>query len=205
MLRVRIAVKMGCPWISQLTQKYGGVTLLQCVPRATQNGVSALVKVKSSVKVEEIEETVRQVNSIEEASFTQINKGVFLGIVRTNSCPCANTVLPHYNFIRAISEHDGFLRWTLLVSNGRSLSRLTSHLQRRKIEYKVEEVAKVDAGSPLTAKQEQILNMALNLGFYNVPRKIGLDELARLSGTSPRAVSEVLRRAHRNLVEQAIG
>ena len=140
---------------------------------------------KSPVKAEEIEETVRQVNSVEEASFTQINKGVFLGIVRTNSCPCANTILPHYDFVRAISEHDGFLRWTLLVSNGMSLERLTSYLQRRKIEYKVEEVAMLDAGWPLTAKQKQILNIALNLGFYHLHRKIGLDELALLSGTSP--------------------
>ena len=86
-----------------------------------------------------------------------------------------------------------------------SLERLTSYLQRRKIEYKVEEVAMLDAGWPLTAKQKQILNIALNLGFYHLHRKIGLDELALLSGTSPRAVSEVLRKANRNLVEQTIG
>jgi predicted DNA binding protein len=71
----------------------------------------------------------------------------------------------------------------------------------------IEEVVQLREGEAmprLKPRQEQLLLAAPELGYYEVPKRVGTWELAELFGVSPRAVSEVLRRAHKKLVESAL-
>ncbi|MFC5970552.1 helix-turn-helix domain-containing protein [Halomarina salina] len=57
----------------------------------------------------------------------------------------------------------------------------------------------------LTAKQEQMLALASDRGYFDVPRKTDLDELADELGISHQAASERLRRAMDILVGRSVG
>jgi len=56
----------------------------------------------------------------------------------------------------------------------------------------------------LTERQYTCLMRALEEGYYNVPRDISARELAELLSVSHQAVSERLRRGHRNLISNAL-
>lgn len=57
---------------------------------------------------------------------------------------------------------------------------------------------------PITARQRDILVVALAEGYYEVPRRISQTGLARLLGMSPAALSETLRRAEGNMIRAQI-
>ncbi len=56
----------------------------------------------------------------------------------------------------------------------------------------------------LTEKQEELLSVAYEAGYFNVPRGISQDELAEKLGVSKSAVSQRLRRAMNELCETSL-
>jgi len=206
MFKVTLSIEQTCPWIAHLARRYGAdVRLLQCVPKAVREGTSALARIEGLLgDPDEIRDSVREVPSVEDANFMRLRPGVLLGMVTTRSCPCSATALPNSNVLQAVVQDDGRLKWTLLLSRQQDLTALAQSLERRRIGFRIEEVAGLKAPWSLTNRQEQMLRAALELGFYNVPRKIGLRDLSRLFKVSPRAVSEVLRRAHGRLVSHVL-
>ena len=57
----------------------------------------------------------------------------------------------------------------------------------------------------LTPRQREILSLAWNLGYFDVPARVGLQKIADLTGLSRNAVSQHLRRAVRNLLRARMG
>jgi predicted DNA binding protein len=53
----------------------------------------------------------------------------------------------------------------------------------------------------LTEKQEKVFWLLLKWGFFDYPRKVGLQELSTKIGTSPSSLSEMIRRGTRRLLE----
>ena len=56
----------------------------------------------------------------------------------------------------------------------------------------------------LTKKQEEILNLALNNGYYEYPRKISLDKLTVLTKTSFSTIQEHIRKAENKILNFVI-
>lgn len=71
------------------------------------------------------------------------------------------------------------------------------------VPYTVKEVRKGALGGSdngLTREQRALLRMAFELGYYEVPARVNLTQLARYSGVSKAAMSKKLRRAERKLL-----
>ena len=58
--------------------------------------------------------------------------------------------------------------------------------------------------SPLTDKQGEALELAFEQGYYEIPRDTTAKEFAEAVGISHQALSERLRRAHKNLAENTV-
>jgi len=203
MLQVSLIVELQCPWLSYINHQ-GKFTILQCIPRG--KGVSTLAKIEGpSWDSEKITKIILKHPSVKKAKFVALNSSQFLGLVETQFCPCSLTILPNYNILRVNSEGEDKLRWTLLLDGYRSFRKLLSLLDKQRINYKIDEIVKVkEKKFLLTPKQEEILRICLDLGFYDIPRKIELKDLAKILGISARALSERIRRAHKRLVLKAI-
>ena len=57
----------------------------------------------------------------------------------------------------------------------------------------------------LSAKQHEALRVGWDSGYFNVPRKVGIEELSEALGISHQAASERLRRGHASLIREAFG
>jgi predicted DNA binding protein len=59
------------------------------------------------------------------------------------------------------------------------------------------------AAAELTARQREVLSLAWNLGYFDIPARVGLHKVAELTGLSRNSVSQHLRRALRHILEQS--
>ncbi len=57
----------------------------------------------------------------------------------------------------------------------------------------------------LTARQREVLSLAWNLGYFDVPARVGLGKIASLSGMSRNTVSQHLRRGLRRVLRERFG
>lgn len=57
----------------------------------------------------------------------------------------------------------------------------------------------------LTDKQHEALRVGWDLGYFDVPRRIGIEELSDELGVTHQAVSERLRRGQATLIQEALG
>ncbi|MCS7127031.1 MAG: helix-turn-helix domain-containing protein [Thaumarchaeota archaeon] len=208
MLRVRARMLIACPWAQRLRALGSSCELVMCVPKVKSLGVSALVKVKSAaLSAGELSEKVSAVPGVEHAVFFEgVEAGSYVGLVRTKACACARSGVP-FNRLLTAKETAGGVTFELLFQDPNEFSDFVRESNARGYSVSVEEVKQVAAEQPatqLTKTQMQLLAAALHMGFYEVPKKAGTRELAELFGTSPRAISEVIRRAHKKLVSSTI-
>lgn len=97
-------------------------------------------------------------------------------------------------------------RWTvkLLFHDRESVSTCHEILERYEFETDVTRISGVDdlstAGTPLTETQYETICKAHELGYFDVPRGVTLEELASELDVSHQALSERLRRSHAALV-----
>ena len=69
---------------------------------------------------------------------------------------------------------------------------------------RVRRSAAADAGD-LTARQREVLSLAWNLGYFDIPARVGLDKIASLTGMSRNTVSQHLRRGMRRILRERLG
>jgi len=97
---------------------------------------------------------------------------------------------------------DGAATWELTTSPDR-LSELGEHLDEADFEYDLESVVEIgssEADRLLTPRQREVLTVAIEEGYYAVPREASLTDVARKLGVSKSACSDVLHRAESNIV-----
>ncbi|HYM40616.1 MAG TPA: helix-turn-helix domain-containing protein [Thermoplasmata archaeon] len=62
-----------------------------------------------------------------------------------------------------------------------------------------------ETGGDLTARQREVLSLAWNLGYFDIPARVGLDKIASLTGMSRNTVSQHLRRGLRRILRERLG
>ncbi len=197
-----------CPWSQFLRSRGLKSNIVRCVPNQGTGGVTALVKVRAErIGADEVTQIVGSANGVTGARFLRSHDGSSLiGLVRTSRCMCALSGIPLRKVV-GVSEDEKGVRVKILLDEPSELNDLIREITARGFKPSIEEVVQLRGGEvmpKLKPKQEQLLVAALELGYYEVPKKVGTRELAELFGVSPRAISEVLRRAHKRLVEQAL-
>ncbi|WP_228546114.1 helix-turn-helix domain-containing protein [Halegenticoccus tardaugens] len=100
------------------------------------------------------------------------------------------------------SVRDGTAIWELTTSSDR-LSDLGEHLDEAGIECELQSVVEIgssEADRLLTPRQRQVLTVAIEAGYYTVPREVTLTEVAEELGVSKSTCSEILHRCESNIV-----
>ena len=90
-------------------------------------------------------------------------------------------------------------QWSILGSDS-SVKDLIGALERRKIPFELKLKKELEDTDLLTTRQEQILSIAFERGFFDFPKKVGLKELAALTGIRASTLDEILRRGQRKII-----
>jgi predicted DNA binding protein len=99
---------------------------------------------------------------------------------------------------------DGVATLTVTTTD-ESLSTLGDALRERGYGFEVEAVYDtVESGGPLTERQAEVLEAAVEHGYYESPRGIELNELAEVLGVRKSTLSVTLRRAEGRLARRFV-
>jgi len=60
----------------------------------------------------------------------------------------------------------------------------------------------VDDSSFVTRRQETAVRAALDKGYYDYPRRVSLQEMARSFGVTSSTMGEILQRGERNIIRE---
>ncbi|MHA1145759.1 MAG: helix-turn-helix domain-containing protein [Candidatus Helarchaeota archaeon] len=92
-----------------------------------------------------------------------------------------------------IRVQNGWTSWKV-ISNREKISTLIDKLNERNVIFKLKQISPYKDKVSLTKRQMEILDLALKYGYYEIPRKITLTELAKKINMSKSSLSEILRR-----------
>ncbi|MHA1270352.1 MAG: helix-turn-helix domain-containing protein [Candidatus Helarchaeota archaeon] len=98
-----------------------------------------------------------------------------------------------------IRIQNGWAKWEIYASREKIHS-LFQNLKSIGINIELISIGKHEQKRILTSRQREILKIAMNEGYYSIPRKISLTELAKKIQVSPSSLSEMLRKINQKLI-----
>jgi len=121
----------------------------------------------------------------------------------TEGCNVCNTIISKGAFLMtAWSVGEDKFIYTFVAPNPETAQDIISILESLNFKPRVLGIGRYSRRtSLLTEKQEVALWLALETGFFDHPKKIGIVELSRRLKISPSTLSEILRRGMRRLLE----
>jgi len=128
--------------------------------------------------------------------------GQVYGVVTSARCTVCREVARSNCFLASVSvAPKDHAKWTILGS-GDSFRELTGALDRHKIPFEVALSRTLEDKELLTARQEQILTIAFERGYFEFPKKLGLSELASQTGVKTSTLAEILRRGQKKILRE---
>ena len=193
-------------WVAEVTTHHPStVRILDCKPAESKNGIRQLVEVSSDP--EELKQIVRDVKAspfVKEAYIVETKRGRMVGSLLTESVFCS-MVMQSNAFCRTClfqskSKADGTTEWTVAFTGREALTELLDRLKNNKVDVKILRLTSIADVESLTSRQRSIVEVALEEGYFDYPRRITLRNLAKKVGVSASTVSEVLRRAEKKIL-----
>jgi len=121
----------------------------------------------------------------------------------SDGCRVCKTILSHGSFlVSGGSVEKQALVYTFITPSFQAFRSTISELESHGFEPKVLEMGEfVRKGKILTDRQERVLWLAYEMGFFDYPRKIGIQDLSRRLGIGPSTLSEITRRGLQRLLK----
>jgi len=204
MIESTIQVRTPQSWVRSIVAKYPAeVRILDCKALEGSAGVQELFE----IKINESESTsllndLRRDPYIQSLDIMETKEDTILGSVNTRRCTACRSFAGSRCFLTSVkATGPELMEWKVLSSN-ENLTRLMKELKETGVEAKLKKVVHLKTESALTSRQEEIIQIALEKGFFDFPRRTSLHPLAKDFGISAAALSEILRRGERRIYQE---
>jgi predicted DNA binding protein len=194
-------------WIASLCQaKLAKVKVMSL--KALDTGarhVMHFVDISSdSSSAEEITADLKRFSDVTESDLARVGAKRLIGSVTSTDClVCKALVESSANcFVApAVTEENCDVSYKLYLSGG-GLPLFLTKLHEHGVKYKIEDLAPLSTVRGMTVRQQRVLKSALELGYYDFPKRISTEKLAETLGIKSGTVSEILRRAEKNVISR---
>lgn len=188
-------------WISEISKKYAGVKLniLNFLPYDLEKSIgNALIEILHH-QIEQIMEEIKNHPSVFEFSLIQREENRIQFNVKTKDPYLLYAVIKCGVLINfPVFVREGYAVWKL-ISTRKRIDDLLTLFEEKNINFELLRIGNSpyninDDKNKLSLEESNVLNTALDLGFFEVPRNISLEELANKIGKSKSALSVMLRK-----------
>jgi predicted DNA binding protein len=156
-----------------------------------------------SVKAKRIEDLVENLPSLCEGMSLSSKEAKVL--VKEHTCLLAHSILASGCLITKASLEGKEIVWNTICDD-ESFLRLMKNLEESEVSFEILYKGKPEAGkSKITYREEEILKIALEKGFFDFPKRIKLEELAEIFEIAPSTLSEILRRGQKKILKEYFG
>lgn len=204
MLEAVVSITPPHSWIKRVAANFPAVIrVLDCRNLPNKQGVQELFEITCAPELsEKVVEFLRQDDYVYDVDIVKGKRGRIIGSLKTKKCTACRTFAGANCFlVSATSKPDGKLEWTLLGSD-MMLKSLLKDLQDTQVIAHVLRVSKLEEEKELTVRQEYILQIALEKGYFEFPKKITLRQLAKALEVSPATLTEILRRGQKRVLQE---
>ncbi len=171
MLRVRIRTPIPNYCIAR---RYPNAVLkLRCVCRG-EKGIKAFVNLKTP-------------------------DGKTVMVIDEHGCPLAQKILNSGAMVPSADIHEDII-WNV-VCNDETFKNLITVLERSGINYELVSKEMFSEDDEITYREYMLLKLAFEGGFFDSPKKIRLEEMAKALGISKSTASETLRRGLKKVLK----
>jgi predicted DNA binding protein len=156
------------------------------------------------VHAEELDKALRNSPDVTETDIAIVGSNRVVGAVTSNDCLVCSSIMDSksgYFIGPAATDADCQMSYKLFMA-GDDIPAFLQTLHSRGVLYKISEISKVSRARPLTSKQERVLKSALELGYFEYPKRISTEDLSNALGISPSTTSEILRRAEKRIISR---
>lgn len=205
MLEVRLLVDTPQNWIKTMNQVHSAlIKIMDAKPSEKTPAVQDFVEISSKkVSADQLIDTLSTSKEIKDIDLVKLGPHTVMGTITTQHCPVCSTLSGlNCSLLAAVTTDDNKMEWRLLLSGDDTLKKVTNRLGSQRVEFKILELSHLNNVKDLTARQEQIVKMALEMGYFEFPKKIRLEELSERLGISAGNLSEILRRAEKNILSR---
>ncbi len=195
-------------WIGNISTSCDlSVRVLKCVPMAGGGGQSLLeIDSPQDITGTEIAERIRTVEPKCRIELASVGPGRHLGTIENTTCSICRLVSDNGCFLdSAISKPDGQIEWKLVAPNSTALTALVEKTEALGCTVSLRKVTSLSTVKELTRAQERVLQLSYDLGYFDIPRRITLDKLAKQLEISKATLDIMLRRALKKVLSNRVG
>lgn len=198
-LRVRIP---GC-WATRIAQNGGSLRIVdrKIVDGRAMESLVELGRNAGDSGLAAMSDLIHSQPNVSEFRSLATGAEHVLGIVRCENCLSCRTLVTSDCFVTSTISREGAVEWTLRFDDKRKIAKLVGDLQRARIPVDVARIASVRGEPVLTPRQSEVLRLALASGYFDFPKRVGIEALAQRLGVSKSTVAETLHRAERKVLE----
>ncbi|ADC64247.1 Bacterio-opsin activator HTH domain protein [Ferroglobus placidus DSM 10642] len=133
--------------------------------------------------------------------FSPVAKDEVKILFKGHTCHVALTILKSGCLISsAVLEKDN-VTWNIICDED-SFIKLSRELEKEGVEFEIVYKGRFGEKDKVTLREEEILKIALEKGYFDFPKKIKLEELASQLNIAPSTLSEILRRGQKKVLEK---
>jgi len=169
-------------------------------PSSSAQSVQNWVEIRGeNEKIDLIEDQIR--DEVISSEIIRVKDGKALGVVVSPKCAAVEALRDLTCTVTSHTiEKDGSTKLELLTDGRDTLKHVVRKFRSAGARVTVVKVSANLENEKLTERQERIIRKALEMGYYEYPRKIRQKELASACGVASSTLAELLRRAERNII-----
>jgi predicted DNA binding protein len=199
MREVVLKVTMPDNWVKDVCKKYPApINFIECMPYGKSGG-RGLIEIKGE-KTDEIVSEIKRHPDVCKIDISHLKNGV-LGSVVAERCAACRALTGSDCFLTSASSlADGSVEWKLITGAEGSLTELIEKLKENGCEVELKSAIHLTKKSMLTRRQEEIIGAAFEKGYYDYPKKITIEKLAKMFDISPSTLGEIIQRGEKKII-----
>jgi len=204
-LEAKLLVDPPKDWIKDVNRGHSAFVKITDIRSSdSSKAVQNFVEISSpKIGADKLIEVITASKDIKAVDLVRLDPHRIMGMITTRDCPVCSTLSGlSCSLLSATTRDDGKMEWKVLISGEDTLRKITDRLGSKGVPCTILGLAHLTAKNDLTARQEYIAKIALELGYFEFPKKIKLEELSKRLGISPGTLSEILRRAEKNILSK---
>ena len=178
------------------------VEILNCRANGSFGGLSHLrIESEGTTTADDIKNWFSGSNTCGVVSIAVVSPGKYIATIRNARCTLCNVFVGSDCFLESgCSSANDSVIWKIISPDNISLKRMIERIRNEGCKVELLSVKGIASSFELTRIQDEAMRLALSMGYYDIPKRVTLDELAVRSGVSKATLNLILRRGQKKII-----
>jgi predicted DNA binding protein len=206
MLEVILRIRPGRNWLIDFASKFNAIIKVHdCTPFG-EGGAQGLIEIDA--KADDADKMIKELHSRADVLRVHLthskDRKIIISVVAKKWVTCL-TILKSDCYLRDANVlPDGMEEWRLFTPGVETLEEIMTNLKEVGCKAELLVKRRAESADKLTKRELFVVQKALEFGYFDFPRRITSNELARRMNVTPPTLSELLRRAGKKTAEYYI-